>query len=214
MMRLLARYRVGAEPLRSERRVELAFVLAVLLLLLTLAYQGLRLALADEVTPVAPAPDSVRVTTLARPAVPVPKARDELRARPLFWPERAPREAEEPPPPVATVEKEKPAPKMKNVVVSGIYGSGQAGGVILSVKQKQQRVAVGEEVAGWRLSEVSAGKALFVSGGAKDQRELVPRIVEAPAGAAAAPAADPAPDTDSDAQGEDEAPTLTLGGRG
>lgn len=229
MNRLRARYAGQADPLRSERRVELMLVGCGGLLLALALYLLLRIVLATDVEPIAPAPDSVRVATLAvGEALPV-EEREALLARPLFWAGRLPEEAAGEPAVVAEAEKPgKAAPRMKDVTVHGVYGSGETGGVILSVKQRELRVAVGDEVEGWRLEGVTGDSAVFVSGGVRDERELVPQVIEAPAPAAtrqeasasaaaggkrrAAAAPDDRDDAAAGAAAAEEEPRLTLGG--
>ncbi|KGE04739.1 hypothetical protein [Pseudohaliea rubra] len=219
MKALRARYAGQADPLRSERRVELAAIGLALVLVLVVFYLAVRLAVAGTIRPIEPAPDSVRVASLAAGTVPSPEDRQGITARPLFWAQRQPVEAvEEPAVVVEKAEKvEKAAPRMKNVTVHGVYGSGDAGGVILSLKQRELRVAVGEEVDGWQLERVTGDSAVFLSGGVRDERELVPQVIELPepqSPAGNADAASPAQDGDrSAAAGRDkDEPRLTLGG--
>ncbi|MHA7816240.1 MAG: hypothetical protein ACX93N_07175 [Pseudohaliea sp.] len=228
MTALSARYRAQADPLRSERRVELALLVSVVLLVLLAFYLLLRVAMATDIEPVAPAPDSVRVATLAGAGELPVAEREAMLARPLFWAGRRPEELPEEPVAVAEAEQPgKPAPRMKGVTVRGIYGSGETGGVILSVKDRQLRVAVGEAVDGWRLERVTGDRAVFISAGVRDERELLPQVVEAPSAAAAdagggggAPAASGSgrerPGEGGGKAGgskaEQEEPRLTLGG--
>jgi hypothetical protein len=215
--RLLERYRAVADPLRSERRVELALLVAGALLLLTVLYLAVRIALATAITPIAPAPDSVRVAMLQGPAVVPGEEREEIVRRPVFWAERKPVEgiaAYEAAQPQSAETGEQAAPRMKNVTVRGVYGSGERGGVILSVKDRELRLAVGEEIEGWRLEEISGDSATFVSGGVRDRRELLPLVIETPsrpaaeASQSARAAAPPAPAVEN----ADREETLTLGG--
>jgi hypothetical protein len=214
MMALRARYGVQADPLRSERRVELALLGCVVLLLLVGAYLLVRVVLATDVAPIAPAPDSVRVATLAGRA-PLPlEEREAILARPLFWAGRVPEEVPQEPAAIAEAEQRaRAAPKMKGVTVRGVYGSGDTGGVILSVKERELRVAVGDEVEGWRLERVTGNSAVFVSGAERDERELLPQVVEAPPPPAAdrATKAAPAPDGGEAAEAAAEG-RLSLGG--
>lgn len=226
---LRARYAAQADPLRSERRVELAVLGCAAVLLLLLIYLLLRILLATDIAPIAPAPDSVRVATLAGGgALPV-QEREALLARPLFWAGRQPESAAAGLAVVTEAEaSSEAAPRMKDVTLQGVYGSGKAGGVILSVKQRQLRVAVGDEVEGWRLERVTGDSAVFVSGGKRDERELVPQLIEPPkamesADSTGSPArrtikngngAEPViPGALSDAVGEEAERRLTLGGR-
>lgn len=179
-MRVLrARYVGLAEPLRSERRVELVLLSCVGLLLLVAAYLLLRVVLATDVAPIAPAPDSVRVAALADSKPLSLEEREAILARPLFWAGRAPQEAPQEPAAVADTERRTAAaPRMKDVTVLGVYGSGDAGGAILSVKERQLRVAVGDEIEGWRLELITDNSAVFVSGAERDERELLPQVIE------------------------------------
>ena len=226
MTGLSARYRAQADPLRSERRVELALLVSVALFALLALYLLLRVAMATDIEPVAPAADSVRVASLAGAgALSVPE-REAMLARPLFWAGRTPEELPDEPVAVAEAEQPgKPAPRMKGVTVRGIYGSGETGGVILSVKKRQLRVAVGEAVDGWRLERVTGDRAVFISAGVRDERELLPQVIEvssaaaADAGAGRDASAGPGPDRRGDGGGsagggaaEQEEPRLTLGG--
>jgi hypothetical protein len=209
-----ARYAPVADPLRSERRVELVVVVLLVLLLLQLLWAGGRLLLARDIAPVAPAPDSLRVAELPTPAVVSAEDSAAVQSRPLFWAERRPVEGS-----LAIVEaeaeaaaKEKAAPKMKDVALLGIFGSGGSGGAIVAVKGKQRRVTVGEAVEGWRLQSVAANEAVFVSGGQRDARELLPRVI-APQVDAAGDIIPPGAGQGGAAAGEaDEEPQLSLGG--
>lgn len=222
MKALTARYVGQADPLRTERRVELAVVSLVLVLVLLVLYLTIRLALSGKVRPIEPASDSVRVASLATGSVPTPEDRETIVARPLFWAQRRPAEVVEEPQPVVKKEdmKEKAAPRMKGVTVHGVYGSGGTGGVILSLKNRELRVAVGEEVDGWQLERVTGDSAVFVSGGVRDERELVPQVIAVPeppmpeGSASARAAAPPAGDSDQSAAADTEKDEsrLTLGG--
>ena len=210
------RYRVNADPLRSERRVELIVVVLAAILLLQLLWSGLRILLAGEVAPVTPAADSLMVVDVPRPQSVNAQDSAAVQARPLFWASRRPRDVlasaaaqnEEP-------EEEPAAPKMKNVKLLGVFGSGESGGAIVAVKGRQERVSVGESVQDWRLQEVAANRALFVSGGSQDERELLPRVIAPPVDAAGdviAPGAGQG-SGDAAADADEEEPRLSLGGR-
>ena len=168
-----------ADPLRSERRVELAVVVCLALLVLLACYLLVCVALATDVDPIPPAPDSVRVATLAGDDALPGVEREVLLARPLFWAGRSPEDDADAAEVLARPGAgDAAAPRMQDVTVRGIYGSGATGGVILSVKERQLRIAVGEEVDGWRLERVTGDSALFVSGGLRDERELLPQVIE------------------------------------
>ena len=212
MNRLLARYRVDVDPLRSERRVELVVLATAALLLLTVLYVAARIAMATTIRPVAPAPDSVRVAALQGAGALPAEEREAIVRRPLFWAERRPTEEVAPVEAVAqgAAENRAAAPRLKDVTVRGIYGSGDSGGVILTGKNRELRLAVGEEIEGWRLERVDGNSATFVSGGERDRRELVPAVIEVPQEPAAQAAAqtEPGP-SPAEAGGEER---LTLGG--
>ncbi len=210
MKALRARYAVQADPLRTERRVELVLLSLSGALFLLALYLLLRIVMATSIEPIAPTSDSVRVAALAESEAPTAEARGRLLARPLFWVERRPTTAPTDAAVIAEAEAEaarKAAPLMKNVTLHGVYGSGEAGGVILSVEQRQLRLAVGEEIEGWRLERVTGDSAVFVNGDARDERELVPRMIEAPAAAAREQ-----PEVSPPSAGEQDEPQLSLGG--
>lgn len=211
---LKQRYRVGADPLRSERRVELVVVVLVALLLLQLLWAGSKILLAGDVQPVAPAADSLMVAEVPRPQSVDADDSAAVQARPLFWAGRRPQDtaanaAQE----AAAAEKDKKAaPKMKDVALLGVYGSGRTGGAIVAVKGKQERLAVGDTVQDWRLQEVAANRAVFVSGGARDERELLPRVIAPPVNAAGEVIEPGAGQRETSSEADDDEPRLTLGG--
>ncbi|MFN2288642.1 MAG: hypothetical protein ABR578_09965, partial [Chromatocurvus sp.] len=94
-----------------------------------------------------------------------------------------------------------------------VFGSGRSGGAIVAVKGSQERIAVGDRVQDWQLQEVAANRAVFVSGGARDERELLPRVIPLPVDAAG----DVIPPGAGQSAGgagaaDEEEPQLTLGG--
>lgn len=201
---LTSRYRVQQDPLRSERRVELACLVLLLILLLQLAWVAARALLPPTPAPVEPAASSLTVADqLARRAV-SPQASAELRERPLFWDGRRAIAAVESKPKPAPITR---APRLKDVRLLGVFGAGDSGGIIALVQNKQQRVQVGEELSGWTLQTVTADGATLVNDGDTEildlQRSSGRIIVAEPA---AAPAATAAPVADDDGE-------LTLGGR-
>ncbi|TCO74903.1 type II secretion system protein N [Chromatocurvus halotolerans] len=212
--RVKARYGVATDPLRSERRVELAVIVLAALLVLQLVWAGARILLAENVTPVAPAADSLLVAEVPRPQRVDAKDSAAVQARPLFWAERRPTDviassAAE----AAAAENAQAAPKMKDVTLLGVFGSGSTGGAIVAVKGKQERIAVGDRVQDWRLQEIAANRAVFVSGGSRDERELLPRVIPLPVDAAGdviLPDAGQSAGNAGDA--DEEEPQLTLGG--
>lgn len=214
--RLKARYGVVTDPLRSERRIELAVIVLVAVLLLQLVWAGVRLLLADNVAPVAPAADSLLVAEVPRPQRVDAEDSAAVQARPLFWAERRPTDviaSAAADAAAAAAKSEKAAPKMKDVTLLGVFGSGRTGGAIVAVKGEQERIAVGDRVQDWQLQEIAANRAVFVSGGARDERELLPRVIPLPVDAAGDVIVPGAGQSDGSARDTDEEePQLTLGG--
>ena len=181
---LRERYTVTSDPLRSERRIELALLVLVLLFCLQLIYSLARLAISPSPDAIAPAEDALRFGSVQHGRVVVQGESDEIRARPLFWPSRRPQDA-----PDAEIEAEPEtvaAEELKGVKLQGVFGSGETAGVIALVKDKKQRILLGEKLQGWTLESVSPNRVTLTSGGRS--QELVLK-------AAAVVAADPPPQT-------------------
>lgn len=215
--RVRERYSAGTDPLRSERRVELVVIVLAAVLVLQLVWAGARILLADKVTPVAPVADSLLVAEVPRPQLVSADESAAVQARPLFWAERRPSDviastaAEAAA--AAAAENAQAGPKMKDVTLLGVFGSGKTGGAIVAVKGKQERIAVGDQVQDWQLQEIAANRAVFVSGGSRDERELLPRVIPLPVDAAGdviLPGAGQSSGNSADA--DEEEPQLTLGG--
>ena len=87
----------------------------------------------------------------------------EILARPLFWEGRRPLQPIE----VVAVDKEVAASagKLKGVTLLGVFGGGEAGGIIVKVKDKRRRVMVGEEINGWELDDVQPTEVFFSADG-------------------------------------------------
>ena len=79
-------------PLRTERKIELAVVILVLVLCLQLLYSGARLLLASGPAAVAPALDALQVRQIHSSATVATSQSEEVRSRPLFWQTRRPLE--------------------------------------------------------------------------------------------------------------------------
>lgn len=176
--RLRQRYTVAHEPLRSERRVELAVVgLAGLVLVQLLFLLGRYLA-SSEIRPLPPAPDSLAVVPRVQLETLSPQQSMEVLARPVFFASRRPLE---PLPDIAEVEDAaqdgKKAGSLQGLAVLGIVENGTASRVIVSFKGEQQRLAIGESIQGWRLAEVAPGRAVLESGAERDERTLSPMPV-------------------------------------
>lgn len=237
---LLQRYRADADPLRTERRVELVAVVLVGVLLLQLLYTLLRLGMDSSPRPVAPTADALAVAGALERRLADAEGREDIRARPLFWPDRRPAAAAAVDP--AADKAGARRGELEKVTLLGVFGSGAEAGVIALVKQSQRRVHVGEKVLGWQLAEVSGNRARFTEAGAEQWLQLrilhaggtgedsaataepparnkkqsnaegnKPATRKAASKRAAAAAAKPTPRTEDARQSPE---TLTLGGRG
>jgi hypothetical protein len=169
---LQARYRVPVDPLRTERRIELLVLVLCLVLCLQLIYGVSRLLLLSDPQPKPPADGALRVRDVVQYQKLTAEESAEIRARPLFWVTRRPAEAI-----AATVVSEKPkaatsVKKFVGVKLVGMFGDGDAAGIILIVKGKKQRIVLGQEIDGWTFDSVEPGKAIFTSAGAREVLEL------------------------------------------
>ncbi len=173
------RYRVAADPLRTERKVELAAVILGLLLCLQLLYSGVRLAMAPAFDAVAPAADALQVKRVDTPATVATSQSDEIRSRPLFWQARRP--AQESTAEVAPDEGGEQAGQLKEVKLLGVFGSGDMAGIIALVKGKKRRILAGESVAGWTLDVVEPNRVVLVDGARRVELVLKAGIVIAAA---------------------------------
>jgi hypothetical protein len=191
------RYRVAADPLRTERKVELAAVMLALVLCLQLLYSGARLAMAPVFDAVVPAADALRVKRVDSPAAVATSQSDEIRARPLFWQARRP--IQESSVEVAPNKGGEQAGQVKDVKLLGVFGSGDMAGIIALVKGKKRRILQGESIEGWTLEVVEPNRVVLVDGGRREELVLKTGIVIAAAdhkktvtkkgGSSAAPAA-------------------------
>jgi hypothetical protein len=197
LARIRDRYRAAEDPLRTERRIELVLLLLAALLLLQLTWMLIRAAAGSGATAIAPAADSLRVASRMDAGVVGADDSAIVRARPLFWPSRRPIDAIEPEPVVeeALAGGSRPAKRLKEFKVTGVFGGGDTGGAIVIYKGEEMRVAVGDEIDGWELSRVGPGEAVMTSAGEDDVRRLLPE----PVLAVAVPAEDVADGVDADA---------------
>lgn len=193
--RLRQRYTVPYEPLRSERRVELAVVVLALVVVVQLPILLGRYIAAGQVRAVPPAPDSLTVVPRVQVQTPTPQQSVEVLARPVFFASRRPLERL---PDSSAADDDSDdggkAGSLQGLKVLGIVENGEQSSVIVSFKGEQQRLLKGESVAGWRLTEVTPGRVVLESGGERDERSLspVPVIAAASAGGSTG---DPARDT-------------------
>ena len=173
---VVARYHVAENPLKAERRAELAAVVLLLILCVQIALGLVSIVGTQSVPVILPSDDALTVGKLEQIVQVKADARDEIVSRPLFWEQRSPAMAAEVVA-VEPIERESAGQKLKDVKVVGIYGSGTTGGAIVRVKGTKRRVAIGEEVSGWVLDTVSPNSARFVKGASAD--ELVLQRVDA-----------------------------------
>ena len=176
-MSVFARYHGLSDPLRTERRVELLVLILVVLLLLQFVWGGYRAMFPPIPDAVRPMPDSLQIADVLGLSAASPEQRAQIRQRPLFWASRAPLvpEPEKAKPKPAKTNVPKPG-KIENVKLSGVFGGGDTGGVIVIAKGKKRRVMVGEELDGWTLRSVDPVSAIFTSGA--QQANLALSVVE------------------------------------
>jgi hypothetical protein len=182
---LPGRYRVTSDPLRTERRIELAVVLLAVVLGLQLLYSGARVKMLSLPDAVMPARDALLVGDLYPMDSITSEQSDELLARPLFWEGRRPRAVEDT---GARRNKDQAAGQLKNVRLQGVFGAGETAGVIIRIKDQQRRVMVGEEINGWTVESVDANEVVLSSRGRTQSLELRTGIVAARATVPVAPA--------------------------
>jgi hypothetical protein len=165
------RYRASADPIRAERRVELVVVVLALFLLLQLVHGFSRLAIISTPEAVAPTADSLRVIASLGQDTVAPEQNDEIRSRPLLWPGRRPATP-------TTVDAAAPArakqQELNEIKLLGVFGAGETIGIIARVKDRTQRIRLGEEVAGWKLKSVEESGAVFAAGSRQKTIMLLP----------------------------------------
>lgn len=191
---LKLRYAGLEPPLKTERRVELALLVFLLIVLLQLIGFTVGKLTSPSIDPLPPAADSVRVTALVTEEAVSSVDSLRMQTRPLFWPDRRP-EAEvtaAPDPDEAT--SGAPARSLQKFELTGVFGGGDSGGAIVTYKGNRQRLLVGDEIDGWTLLSVSPGEVVFTSAGVRDVRRLtqVPVRADAVATAPRATASEPA----------------------
>jgi len=183
--RLRKRYAVPHEPLRSERRVELAVLVLALFVVLQLLILLGRYVATGQVRAVPPAPDSLSLVSRRQVVTPTPQQSLEVLARPVFFASRRPAD------PLAeglAAETEegsaKKAGTLQGLKVLGILENGDRSRVIVSFRGEQQRLLKGESIDGWQLIDVSPGRVVLESGDRRDERRLspMPVVAAAPAG--------------------------------
>jgi len=160
---LTRRYREAANPLHTERRIELLVLSLFLLLILQLAYGAFRLAVLSTPEAVLPAADSLQVLTSLSLDTVTSEQSSEIRDRPLLWPDRRPIAgiALETAPSEVNAEELK---ELQDIELRGVFGSGDAAGIIVLVKNNPRRIRLAEEVDGWKLESVGVNEAVFAAG--------------------------------------------------
>ena len=159
---LRERYTQSADPLRTQRRLELVALLLGLFICLQLVAGFIGLAVSTGPAAIEPAADSLRVPAVSTPAVVAAAERNEIISRPLFWVGRRPVEV------IAAIKDPDAArggsAELKEVKLVGLFGGGETAGAIVLVKGKKQRILRDESLEGWTLDAISAGEAVFTRG--------------------------------------------------
>ncbi|MDP5071424.1 MAG: hypothetical protein NWQ45_11045 [Congregibacter sp.] len=173
------RYRVNAEPQRSQRRLELLLLALLLVVVLQVVWwlmNGLR---EPDVATVEPARDSLRVVDVNATGTISASQSLQLQSRPLFWVSRRPVVQVSAPSTADSGSGESPARRLEDLQVTGALGAGDQGKAIVVYKEKRMRLGIGDSVAGWTLQSVGFGEVVFASAGARDVRRLMPLPVVA-----------------------------------
>jgi len=167
LRRVSRRYRVGDDPLRTLRRIELVALVLGLLLCLQLAYGAFALVTLAAPEPVAPAADSLQVPPVVAPAVVAAAGRNEILSRPLFWSGRRPVEQVKTLADAGSRAGSLPG-ELSNVKLLGLFGSGKQAGVIALVQDQKRRILLGDTVEGWTIESITPF-ALVVSNGERSE---------------------------------------------
>jgi len=181
---LRGRYTQSADPLRTQRRLELAALLLGLFICLQLVAGLVGLAVSAGPAAIEPAADSLRVPAVSAPAVVAAAERNEIISRPLFWVGRRPVEV------VAAIPDPESArggsKELKQVKLVGLFGGGETVGAIVLVKGKKQRILRGESLEGWTLDAVDPGEAVFRRGARRQALPLERALANSDLGGASA----------------------------
>jgi|TARA_R100000005_G_C4996511_1_gene203337 hypothetical protein len=205
----MSRYRVQHEPQRTERHVELLVLLLGLLLLLQLAFFLLRVLLPPSPEPIEPTAASLTVADRIAGRLLDTRGSAELRERPLFWEGRRPVDDSAVSDGEASTQK---ASQLKGIRLLGIYGGGESGGIIVRVEGKQQRLAVGDELRGWKLESMDgSGATLSSARGGRERLEL--ERVQGAASISVPVQTGDSPGKAAQTEAADGLDELTLGGR-
>ncbi|MEZ5572073.1 MAG: hypothetical protein R3E64_08625 [Halioglobus sp.] len=104
---------------------------------------------------------------------------NEIRQRPLLWPERRPMEAVVEVP-ESQKEKQKGLKEFKEIKLLGVFGVGDSIGIIAKVKENTKRIHLGEEISGWTLESVGTNDATFTMGKRQEKLVLLPVATKTP----------------------------------
>jgi hypothetical protein len=180
---LRERYTQSADPLRTQRRLELVALLLGLFICLQLVTGFIGLAVSTGPGAIEPAADSLRVPAVSTPAVVAAAGRNEIISRPLFWVGRRPVEV------VAAIQDPDAARggsvELKEVKLVGLFGGGDTAGAIVLVKGKKQRILRDESLEGWTLETIGPEEAVFTRGARREALGLERASVNGDAGAGA-----------------------------
>jgi len=132
----------------------------------------MRLIFLSSPDAVAPPPDTLTIGEVRPSARPSAAESEELLARPLFWPSRRqPTAVDEK---VAESEIEEPG-DLSGFKLVGVFGTGESAGVIALVKDKKQRILLGEKLNGWTLQSVEPNRIVLVDKGRRKELVLGPK---------------------------------------
>ena len=178
------RYAVSADPLCTQRRIELVALLLGLFICLQLVFGLASLAVTAGPGAIEPAADSWRVPAVSAPAAVAAAERNEIISRPLFWVGRRP---VEPGPVVAEPGPEQDGSKeLKEVKLVGLFGGGDTAGAIVLVKGKKQRILRDGSLEGWTLETIGPEKAVFTRGARREALGLERASINSDPGAGSA----------------------------
>ncbi len=202
----LTRYQVQQNPLKTERRIELAAIFLLFLLMAIMLAGGVGLVSSQGPEPVLPSADSLAAQELKLDSGLTAEQAAEILSRPLFWQSRRPLI---PPPKVVAKPKAKAPEKLKGVVLMGVYGAGDGLGLIATIDGAFSRINKGQSVKGWQFDAYEDGAAVFVSGG---KRSVLPLELTAPSVKVVSVAKDSEAGAGAVDESADEEASLTFGG--
>jgi hypothetical protein len=181
---LVSRYRASEDPMKTERRVELALVAMVCILLLQIVFGLSGMGRVVEIVPIAPAADALAPEQGLSPVIPSLEQSTEMEKRPLFWASRRPVDDQVSSKTVVeeAARKDKPtsAKPLKGVQLLAVFAQGDEGVVILLAEGKRHRLSVGEEIQGWAVHSIDADGVEVRRGASVKRLELVHRDIPGP----------------------------------